>query len=403
MNTNDKMPDLKDPFTGNVSPDSTHENTPLAHDHPAIESNTYVQSHQQRQNEDALDSAAPALADPRSRGVNKKAITFMAIGGVLLAALTAFAINSFFGGTKTEKPVDEQVSIPDAPVETRAAAAPMPMVKPNTVQVDPNAKPIEVVPANNQPVQQNTTVVQNPPPIPVDPTLERRRAPGGLVDGMDSNSAPATAGGDVETGSVSVLKNRDFMLVRGTYIRCVLETRIITDVQGFTSCVTTEPVYSINGKRLLLPNGSKISGKYSAASPTGPRIGVIWDRILTPTGYDVRLRSPGVDALGGAGHEGDFRSHWLSRMGSAVLISMISDAFKYAGQQYGDSSSTITSGNGTTQTNPYDSTTAKTIQDIAKDQVGRYAARPSTVTINQGTVINIYTARDIDFSSVIQN
>jgi type IV secretion system protein VirB10 len=35
--------------------------------------------------------------------------------------------------------------------------------------------------------------------------------------------------------------------------------------------------------------------------------------------------------------------------------------------------------------------------------VGRYAARPSTVTINQGTVINIYTARDIDFSSVIQN
>jgi type IV secretion system protein VirB10 len=153
----------------------------------------------------------------------------------------------------------------------------------------------------------------------------------------------------------------------------------------------------------LLPNGSKISGKYSAASPTGPRIGVIWDRILTPTGYDVRLRSPGVDALGGAGHEGDFRSHWLSRMGSAVLISMISDAFKYAGQQYGDSSSTITSGNGTTQTNPYDSTTAKTIQDIAKDQVGRYAARPSTVTINQGTVINIYTARDIDFSSVIQN
>ena len=46
--------------------------------------------------------------------------------------------------------------------------------------------------------------------------------------------------------------------------------------------------------------------------------------------------------------------------------------------------------------------TANTLKQQAINQLERNNARPNTVTINQGTLINIYTAQDIDFSSVMQ-
>ncbi|TGV30343.1 TrbI/VirB10 family protein, partial [Mesorhizobium sp. M8A.F.Ca.ET.142.01.1.1] len=105
--------------------------------------------------------------------------------------------------------------------------------------------------------------------------------------------------------------------------------RIITDIAGYTSCLLTEPVYSINGRNLLLPKGSKIYGAYGGG-PTGKRVEVIWDRITTPNGIDVAMSSPGVDQLGGAGHPGQYSAHWGSRIASALMISLLADAFKYA-------------------------------------------------------------------------
>ncbi|WP_274602094.1 TrbI/VirB10 family protein, partial [Stenotrophomonas maltophilia] len=99
--------------------------------------------------------------------------------------------------------------------------------------------------------------------------------------GGQQNAAPARVrrGPDVDdVSNASYIRSPDALLVRGTYLRCVLETRIITDIAGYTSCLLTEPVYSINGRNLLLPKGSKIYGAYGGG-PTGKRVEVIWDRI----------------------------------------------------------------------------------------------------------------------------
>lgn len=203
-----------------------------------------------------------------------------------------------------------------------------------------------------------------------------------------------------EVASAQPIYNPDTLLVRGTYIRCVMETRIVTDVPGFASCVVTEPTYSINGRRLLLPKGSKVSGKYQNDNIDGPRVSVIWDRITTPTGLDVNMASPGVDNLGGAGHPGDYDAHWASRITSALLISMISDAFKYAGAKHGPQSASIT--NGAVVVAPYESNTARAMERLANQALDRSVNRPPTVTINQGTVVNIYVAKDVDFSTVLR-
>ena len=200
--------------------------------------------------------------------------------------------------------------------------------------------------------------------------------------------------------AAKLLPNKDKLLIQGTYLRCVLETKIVSDIQGFTSCVITEPVYSASGIYMLIPKGSKVLGQYGFSSPTSGRLGVVWDRLITPDGVDVTLKSPGVDNLGAAGHMGKFQSHWGSRLASALLISMISDAFKYAGAEYG-SQGKIETTNSSTITNPYESETANTLKQQAINQLERNNMRPNTVTINQGSLINIYTAQDIDFSGVV--
>ena len=210
-------------------------------------------------------------------------------------------------------------------------------------------------------------------------------------------SAPTVA---LAPTNAQFLSNPQALLLRGTYLRCVLETRIITDIPGYTSCILTEPVYSVNGRQMLLPKGSKILGQYQDQEDGVSRVAVIWDRIVTPTGMDVTMSSPGVDGLGGAGHPGDLNNHWAQKITSALLISLISDAFSYAAAKNGPETTVFTPG-GTVVEQPFQSATARSMERLASQALTKSAARPSTVTINQGTVVNVYVAKDVDFSSVM--
>ncbi len=208
--------------------------------------------------------------------------------------------------------------------------------------------------------------------------------------------------GEMEDAKTSAqpLTNPDTIMVRGTFIRCVLQTRIISDYPGFASCVVTEPVYSFTGKRLLLPKGSKVLGKYRSSPIVGNRLAVIWDRIITPTGIDVNMSSPSVDDLGSSGNPGYLDSHWGSRITAALLISMLSDGFSYAAAENGPKTTSVSGGGLAVQT-PFQSNTAQTLQNLASQAVQSAAQRPPTVTINQGTLIDVYVAKDVDFSGVV--
>lgn len=218
------------------------------------------------------------------------------------------------------------------------------------------------------------------------------------IHGAPHATSPGGIAALADVSNAQPLNNPDTLLLRGTFIRCVLQTRIVTDYPGFTSCTVTEPVYSFNGHRLLLPKGSKVLGKYDT-EPTTNRVYVVWDRIVTPTGIDVNMASPGVDNLGGSGHPGYYNAHWPSRIGAALLISMLSDAFKYEAAEHGPPQTTIS--NGVVTQTPFESNTAQTLQNLANQAVQRSANRPATVTINQGTVVSIYVAKDVDFSGVV--
>lgn len=373
-----------------------------------------------------LDAAAPQLRSAEEQRLNRKALLFL--GGIVVL-LVAMGFLLFRKGQDDKDAVQKvpdvaRVSTPTLPDAVQTSPVPSQAMQP--VDPIPMTPPLPPPPLDSTPL----FVPQSDSAREMDrgPTLlDRRIGSGSGVgggDGQDGNgsnggrgmdeytramlaqlpnnqAAPAKVrrGPDVEdVSSATYIQSPDALLVRGTYLRCVLETRIITDLAGYTSCLLTEPVYSINGRNLLLPKGSKIYGAYGGG-PMGKRVEVIWDRITTPNGIDVAMSSPGVDQLGGAGHPGQYSAHWGSRIASALMISLISDAFKYAAAEHGPETTTIAN-NGMTVQSPYESATARTMERLANEALSSNR-RPPTVTINQGTIVNVYVAKDVDFTNVL--
>ncbi|RUL66842.1 TrbI/VirB10 family protein [Dyella dinghuensis] len=345
-----------------------------------------------------LDANAPQLRSADMQRMNRKALFLLGATVLLVIVVAIWLINSVENRKgNTVKQRDEMVTVPEAP-----KAAPPPMRETSLKQT----VAIPLAQSSVRTIDSRTLIPTPPPPsAPVGPSLRERRMMSADPEGENGSGNQANAAlptqlqaGVSEDTSAQPLNNPDTLMLRGTYIRCVLETRIITDIPGFTSCVVTEPVYSFNGRKLLLPKGSKVLGKYEG-EPNGPRVAVIWDRIVTPTGIDVNMASPGVDNLGGAGHPGYYNAHWGSRIGAALLISMLSDAFKYEAAEHGPTQTTIS--NGVVTQTPFESNTAQTVQNLANQAVQRAANKPPTVTINQGTVVTIYVAKDVDFSGVV--
>jgi len=397
----------------NTTPPDHHQDG-VPEDPRGERANPYFASARQQDVED-LDAAAPSLRAEEGQRLNRRALLFLGATLLLILVMAFMFLRMFNSGNKEQQ-------------RPREARAERPLV-PDAPQVEPALPPVaaEAAPVAPLPLEEpreygreNMSETRSEQ-RPTGPSLVDRRiadsagsgigmqgAPG---EGNGSGAVPLPRSGDpgaqppiqaqlADTSFATYLQKPDTLLLRGTYIRCVLETHIVTDVSGFTSCVVTEPVYSVNGKSLLLPKGSKVSGTYSGGGGRTNRVAVVWDRVTTPNGLDVLMSSPGVDNLGGAGHPGDLDNHWASKITSALMISLIADAFKYEGEKHGPQRTTITE-NGTTYIEPYESETAQTMQRLSEQMISQQMARSPTITIDQGTVLNVYVAKDVDFSGVL--
>jgi type IV secretion system protein VirB10 len=372
----------------------------------ALSRNPYSAHYRQAETPD-LDAGAPLLKSNEMRRMNRRALLMLGTAASMLLFVSYWMISSATSRKEPSKPREEKVTVTDAPPSLALPPArprepePIPLARQNPLPPLPLPQPAH--PAT----QDSLAYAQR------QPSLVERRIAGASDPTADLPAPPPSTAALQGAGTPSLsrhatvmkakpLEHADVLMQRGTYIRCVLETRIVTDVPGYTSCLVTEPVYSFNGQKLLLPKGSKVLGAYSSG-PTGRRVAVVWDRIITPTGIDVDMSSkpsPGIDNLGGAGLPGHYDAHWGSRIGAALLISMLSDAFKYEAAEHGPRTSSIAAG-GVVVQEPFESNTARTVQNLAQMAVREAANRPPTITINQGTVIYVYVARDVDFGDVV--
>jgi type IV secretion system protein VirB10 len=187
-----------------------------------------------------------------------------------------------------------------------------------------------------------------------------------------------------------LLPTQRFLLPKGAFIDCTLETAIDSDLPGLTSCVTAIDTFGVDGKVVLLGRGTKLIGETRGQMQHGmSRVFVLWTQARTPEGVVVSLDSPGTDELGRAGLPGAVDRHFWDRFGAAVLVSLIDGAVQ-AGVQSEDR------GGGTVIYNP--STSQGVLTEVLKGTIDI----PPTVVKRNGDRIEAMVARDLDFRPVYE-
>ena len=131
--------------------------------------------------------------------------------------------------------------------------------------------------------------------------------------------------------SVATKNDRiDALVAQGTMIRADLLTAIQSDLPGNVSAIMREDVWSFDGRRVLIPAGTKLIGDYRSGITRGQtRIFVVWTRLLRDDGVSVQLGSIGTDDLGRAGQAGFVDQHYVERFGASILLSVIGGASQF--------------------------------------------------------------------------
>jgi type IV secretion system protein VirB10 len=165
-------------------------------------------------------------------------------------------------------------------------------------------------------------------------------------------------------------------------VPAVLETAIDTDVPGYVRAVVSQDVRSFDGSKVLIPRSSRLIGEYKGVSQAGQRRAyLMWTRLVRPDGVSIALASPAADFSGQAGVGGQVNSHFFSRFGSAILLSILGGAGTLA---TGGASTVIVGGAG------------QSAASVAAQHDGQ---RPPTIRVRQGEPIRVFTARDLIFQS----
>ncbi len=441
--------------------DPNDTNTPEASPTPSLDSGEssreFETGFELPQDEEELSevessSRGPAVAAGRGR---------MIVFGALFVSAMIYMVSMFLGSSKpattslpgsdpnnpsdrdtsiaaAPPPPSSNLSIPPAPPPLQAPSAPLPPPPPQAEQLPTLTTPAGTIDG----------VAPPPPPPPPPPeikatkpfgddkkTQERLRS-GMLVSGVttngvvnkpntgDSLSPETSAARDslgqkdanlaylnnaykasgAEKAKASIVNNLESTIVQGKIIEAVLETAINTDLPGTIRAMISRNVYAESGRKVMIPKGSRLIGTYSTSIMRGQRrVLIAWTRVIRPDGVDIQIGSQAVDALGRAGMEGAVDNKYMEVFSTAILTSMVSLGVAVLGDAVtsGDSTSTTNTDGSNTSTGSAGAAAvgqaAANVGNIANQIIkDSLDARP-TITIDQGTRINVFVNRDLTF------
>lgn len=113
-----------------------------------------------------------------------------------------------------------------------------------------------------------------------------------------------------------------YELKAGAIIPGVLLTAVDTSRPGPVVATVSQNVFdSITGRHLVVPQGTRLIGRYEGESAHGDRRAfLVWDRLILPNGKSLILsEEPGVDAQGAVGVRGEVDRRLLP-LGVATLF-----------------------------------------------------------------------------------
>ncbi|MHB8815083.1 MAG: type IV secretion system protein VirB10 [Steroidobacteraceae bacterium] len=188
--------------------------------------------------------------------------------------------------------------------------------------------------------------------------------------------------------SARVLPTQRFLIPPGAFIDCTLETAIDSTLPGMTTCITATDTFGADGQIVLLERGTKLVGETRGEVEQGQaRVFVLWTEARTPSGVVVPLASPTTDTLGRSGLTGAVNRHFWQRFGAAMLVSVIDGGVQAAALASEKNSGALI-------------VSPTTSSDILEEILRGTINIPPTITVPQGSRIEVLVARDLDFRRV---
>jgi len=117
-----------------------------------------------------------------------------------------------------------------------------------------------------------------------------------------------------------------YQLMAGTIIAASLVSGLNSDLPGFVIAQVTENVFdTVSGRFLLIPQGSRLIGRYDNAIAFGQeRALVVWQRIIRPDGSSVVIDNlPATDTGGYAGLADEVDLHTWKLLKGVALATVL--------------------------------------------------------------------------------
>ena len=236
-------------------------------------------------------------------------------------------------------------------------------------------------------------------------TLTGGEGEGLSVAGEDRSSkflAAATSLAD-RSAKARKIERIDALVPEGTLIPGILETAIVSDLPGQVRAIVSQDVYSFDGRRVLIPTGTRLIGEYQSEITRGQtRIFVVWSRMLRDDGVTVRLNSIGADSLGRSGLTGRVDKKFRERFGAAVLLSIVGAGASYL-TGYGSQTASGDSDDAQRAEELARETLAQSFSDMVNQALGDSLRIPPTISVSQGERIFVFVRQDLDFSALYED
>lgn len=149
-------------------------------------------------------------------------------------------------------------------------------------------------------------------------------ATGQQAPGRDVNQFAGKGGDRWKLDSQPQKPRSPYQLTAGFVIPGTLISGINSELPGQIVAQVAQNVYdSATGKYLLIPQGARLVGQYSADVQFGQsRVLIAWQRIVFPDGKAMDIGAmPGSDSAGYGGFHDQVNNHYLRIFGSALFMS----------------------------------------------------------------------------------
>ena len=219
---------------------------------------------------------------------------------------------------------------------------------------------------------------------PTDPTAVQNR--------QDQKQAFVANGGDTATRNPASLQlpTSPYQVMAGTIIPAALVTGINSDLPGQVIANVTEAVYdTATGRFLLIPQGSRLIGRYDSQVSFGQRrVLLVWTRLILPDTSSISLdRLPGIDPAGYAGLEDGVDWHWDRILAGAALSTLLGVGAELAAPDRTGSDSKIIIA---TRQSGQD-----TVNQVGQEITKRNVSIQPTLTIRPGFPMRVMVNKDL--------